>query len=190
VALRGETETIDLGRVTYAGGERLFANVGSVGMSGAVARRANSMSKALGGRATFYYALVREFARWQNTEVTVTFDGGERRGPMHDVIVANGQWHGGGMRLAPEARFDDGLFDVVVIGDVSKLDFVTTSPKLYKGGHVHHPRVEVIRSAVVSVEAAEALPLEVEGEPVGTTPARFEVIPRALRVRVPLRGRG
>jgi YegS/Rv2252/BmrU family lipid kinase len=190
VALAGDVAEIDLGRATYAGGERLFANVGSVGMSGAVARRANSMSKALGGRATFYYALVREFVRWQNTEVTVTFDDGERRGPMHDVIVANGQWHGGGMRLAPGASFDDGLFDVVLIGDVSKLDFVTTSPRLYKGGHVHHPRVEVVRSAGVAVDAAEPLPLEVEGEPVGTTPVRFEVLPRALRVRVPGRNPG
>jgi diacylglycerol kinase (ATP) len=185
VALDGEVARIDLGRACYAGGERYFANVGSVGMSGAVARRANSMSKALGGRATFYYALVREFVTWRNTEVVVTFDDGERRAPMHDVIVANGQWHGGGMRLAPEAQFDDGLFDVVLIGDVSKLDFVTTSPKLYTGGHVHHPRVEVVRSALVTVDAAEALPLELEGEQVGTTPARFEVLPRALRVRVP-----
>ena len=185
VALGGESKTIDLGRATFAGGERHFANVGSVGMSGAVAKRANSMSKALGGRATFYYALVREFIRWENTEVTVTFDGGERRGPMHDVIVANGQWHGGGMRLAPEAKFDDGLFDVVVIGNVSKLDFVTTSPKLYKGGHVHHPRVDVVRTAWLEVEAAEPLPVELEGEPVGTTSVRFEIVPRALRVRVP-----
>jgi diacylglycerol kinase (ATP) len=185
VALAGEPTTIDLGHATFAGGERYFANVGSVGMSGAVARRANSMSKALGGRATFYYALVREFIRWQNTEVTVTFDGGERQGPMHDVIVANGQWHGGGMRLAPEAKFDDGLFDVVVIGNVSKLDFVTTSPKLYKGGHVHHPRVEVLRTPWLEVDAAESLPIELEGEPVGTTPARFEIVPQALRVRVP-----
>jgi diacylglycerol kinase (ATP) len=185
VALAGEPTTIDLGRATFAGGERYFANVGSVGMSGAVARRANSMSKALGGRATFYYALVREFLRWENTEVTVTFDGGERNGPMHDVIVANGAWHGGGMKLAPDARSDDGLFDVVLIGDISKLDFVTTSPKLYKGGHVHHPRVDVVRTAWLEVDAAEPLPVELEGEPVGTTSVRFEIVPRALRVRVP-----
>ena len=74
---------------------------------------------------------MREFVAWKNTEVTVTFDGGERRGRMHDVIVANGRWHGGGMKLAPDAQPDDGLFDVVLIGDVTKLDFVTTSPKLY-----------------------------------------------------------
>jgi YegS/Rv2252/BmrU family lipid kinase len=187
LALAGTATTIDLGRAAFGGRERYFANVGSIGMSGAVARRANGMSKALGGRVTFYYALVREFVAWHNTEVTLSFEGGERRGPMHDVIVANGQWHGGGMWLAPEARFDDGLFDVVVIGDVSKLDFVTTSPKLYKGGHVGHPRVEIVRSPWIEVDAARPLPVELEGEPVGTTPARFDVVPGALRVRVPAR---
>jgi len=190
VAIAGTPRTIDIGRVTYRtpdGGEglRFFVNVGSAGMSGAVARRANSMSKALGGRATFYYALVREFLAWQNTEVTVQFDNTERHGRMHDVIVANGKWHGGGMKLAPDARSDDGLFDTVLIGDVTKLDFVTTSPKLYGGGHVRHPRIEVVRSATVAIAAAEHLPLELDGEPDGTTPARFEIVRGGLRVRVP-----
>ena len=163
----------------------MFANVGSAGMSGAVARRANAMSKALGGRTTFYYALVREFAVWKNTDVTVTFEGAERHGPMHDVIVANGRWHGGGMKLAPDAHPDDGVFDIVLIGDVTKLDFVTTSPKLYNGGHVRHRRVEVVRSAQVAVEAASPIPLELDGEVAGATPARFEILPRALRLRSP-----
>jgi YegS/Rv2252/BmrU family lipid kinase len=190
VALAGTTRTIDAGRVRYRtwGGEeaeRWYANVGSVGMSGAVAQRANGMSKALGGKATFFYALTRVFLEWQNTEVTVTLDGAERRGRMHDVIVANGAWHGGGMKLAPGAAPDDGLFDVVLIGDVAKLDFLTTAPKLYKGGHVTHPKVEVLRSAHVHVEAAERLPIELEGEQVGTTPATFELVPGALRLRVP-----
>jgi diacylglycerol kinase (ATP) len=185
IALDGSIRTIDLGRVTSSAGTRYFANVGSVGMSGAVARRANSMSKALGGRATFFYALTREFMAWRNTELTVTFDEEERRARMHDVIVANGRWHGGGMKLAPDASWNDGLFDVVLIGDVTKLDFVTTAPKLYSGGHVRHPKVEVLRSRTVSVDAAVPLPVEVEGESVGTTPARFEVVPSALRLRVP-----
>jgi len=190
VAVEGATRTIDAGRVgyrTWAGepAERWFANVGSVGMSGAVAQRANGMSKALGGKVTFFYALTRVFLAWQNTEVTVRVDDGERRGRMHDVVVANGVWHGGGMMLAPDAQPDDGAFDVVLIGDVSKLDFLTTAPKIYKGKHVHHPKVEVLRSARVEVEAAEVLPIEVEGEQVGTTPAVFELVPGALRVRVP-----
>ncbi|HEX7083454.1 MAG TPA: diacylglycerol kinase family protein [Gaiellaceae bacterium] len=190
VALEGAPRTIDAGRVrfrTWAGdeAERWFANVGSVGMSGAVAHRANGMSKALGGRATFFYALTRVFLEWRNTEVRVTLDGAERHGPMHDVVVANGAWHGGGMMLAPDARPDDGLFDVVLIGDVSKRDFLTTAPKIYKGRHVAHPKVEVLRSARVAVDADERLPIELEGEHVGTTPVTFELVPGALRVRAP-----
>jgi YegS/Rv2252/BmrU family lipid kinase len=186
VALDGEARTIDIGRVELGGTTRYFANVGSAGMSGSVARRANAMSKRLGGRATFFYALTREFLAWQNTEVTVRLDGGEeRRGAMHDVIVAGGRWHGGGMQLAPEARQDDGLFDVVFIGDVDKLDFLTTAPKLYSGRYLAHPKIDHTRSATVEIDAAEPLPVEVDGEPVGTTPARFEVVPAAIRVRVP-----
>jgi YegS/Rv2252/BmrU family lipid kinase len=187
VALEGETRTIDVGRVELADGtRRYFANVGSAGMSGAVARRANAMSKRLGGKATFFYALTREFLAWQNTQVTVELDDGVRRDcAMHDVIVANGRWHGGGMKLAPEATQDDGLFDVVTIGDISKLDFVTTAPKLYSGKYLSHPKVELLRSSTVAIDATEPLPLEVDGEPIGTTPARFEVVPAALRLRVP-----
>jgi diacylglycerol kinase (ATP) len=190
VATGGAVRTIDAGRVSYRtwGGEpaeRWFANVGSVGMSGAVAQRANGMSKALGGKVTFFYALTRVFLEWQNTEVTVRVDDAERHGRMHDVIVANGVWHGGGMKLAPDASPDDGKLDVVLIGDVGKLDFLTTAPKLYRGKHVHHPKVEVLRTRRVEVDAPVPLPIELEGEQVGTTPATFEVVPRALRVRVP-----
>jgi len=191
VALTGATRTVDVGRVAYrswagAREERYFDNVSSAGMSGAVAQRANTMSKALGGRATFFYALTRVFFEWENTELTVTLDAtDERRGRMHDVIVANGVWHGGAMKLAPDAQPDDGLFDVIFIGDVTKLDFVRTAPKLYKGTYLAHPKVDHARSATVAVDAPEPLPIELDGEQVGTTPARWEIVPRALRVRVP-----
>jgi diacylglycerol kinase (ATP) len=189
-ALGGRVRSVDLGRVSYrtwAGeeAERYVANVGSVGMSAAVARRANGMSKVLGGRTTFFYALVRVFLEWQNTVVDVDIDGERRSARMHDVIVANGQYHGGAMWLAPEAQPDDGLFDVLTIGDVTKLDFATTAPKLYRGTHLSHPKVDLVRARVVAVDAHERLPIELDGEQVGTTPARFEIVPGALRLRVP-----
>jgi len=193
VAVSGASRTIDVGRVsfqTWSGepGERYVANVGSVGMSAAVAQRANGMSKALGGKATFFYALVRVFLEWKNTIVEVELDDGRRReARMHDVIVANGQWHGGAMWLAPDAAPDDGLFDVVLIGDVTKRDFVTTAPKIYRGTYLAHPKVELLRARTVDVDAPERLPIELDGEQVGTTPVRFEIVPGALRVRVPSR---
>jgi YegS/Rv2252/BmrU family lipid kinase len=189
-AVNGTPRTIDVGRVAYrewSGGEaeRYFANVGSVGMSAAVAQRANGMSKALGGKATFFYALVRVFLEWDNTVISVQLDDVSREARMHDVIVANGRWHGGAMLLAPEAEQDDGLFDVVLIGDVTKRDFATTAPKIYKGTYLAHPKVELVRSRSVAVDAPERLPIELDGEQVGTTPVRFDVVPHAVRVRVP-----
>jgi diacylglycerol kinase (ATP) len=191
VVLEGATRTIDLGRVTYrswSGAEevRHFDNVGSVGMSGAVAKRANGMSKVFGGRLTFFYALVRVFFEWENTDVVVELANGERHtGRMHDVIVANGQWHGGAMWLAPEAAPDDGLFDIVLIGDIQKAEFVRAVGKIYRGTHLAHPKVDLLRSERVRVDAPEHLPIELDGEQVGTTPVTFEVVPSALRVRVP-----
>jgi diacylglycerol kinase (ATP) len=192
-AVHGTARTIDVGRVRFrewsgATAERYFANVGSVGMSAAVAQRANGMSKRLGGKATFFYALVRVFLEWQNTEVSVELDGKDgirRDARMHDVIVANGRWHGGAMRLAPDAEPDDGMFDVVLIGDITKRDFVTTAPKIYKGTYLAHPKVELLHASAVAVDAQGHLPIELDGEQVGTTPATFEVVPGALRVRVP-----
>ncbi|MDQ3875488.1 MAG: diacylglycerol kinase family lipid kinase [Actinomycetota bacterium] len=190
VATSGRTTVADAGVVRHRGEdgserETFFANVGSAGMSGAVARRADAGSKALGGRVTFLVALVRVFSRWQNSELTVELAGERRTGKMTNVVVANGPYHAGGMWLAPQARPDDGLFDVVLFGDISKVDFVRNVAKIYRGTHVDHPKIDVVRSDAVSVDSAEPLPLEVDGEQPGTTPARFEILPGALRVRVP-----
>ena len=87
--------------------------------------------------------------------------------------------------LAPDARPNDGFFDVLLIGYVNKLDFATTAPKLYRGTHLSHPKVDLVRARVVEVAATETLPIELDGEQVGTTPARFEIVPGPLRVRVP-----
>ena len=189
VALSGKTRTIDLGRATYrlwAGGEgqSFFANVASAGMSGAIAQRANDSSKALGGKVSYLWATFAVFARWSSTEIHVTVDGETRRARMHDVIVANGPYVGGGMKIAPEAVPDDGTFDVLLIGDLTKRDLVLTMPKIFRGTHLPHPKAELLRGAHVSVDAADRLPIELDGEQPGTTPARFEIVPQALRVRV------
>jgi diacylglycerol kinase (ATP) len=190
VALAGRTATIDAGRVRYTawdGGEAesFFANIASAGMSGAVARQANQTSKALGGRVSFFAALVRVFAGWRNTELEIDAGGEKRAGKLTNLIVANGRYQGGGMLMAPEAAVDDGLFDILVIGDITKRDFVLNVGKIYRGTHLSHPKIELLKSAAVSVDGAVPVPLELDGEQPGTTPARFDVVPGALRLRVP-----
>lgn len=190
VAQGGRAREIDLGRATlrtWAGreGSTWFANVASAGMSGAVAKRVNETGKALGGKISYAWSTVAVFARWRNAQVKVTVDGEERSGAMYDVIVANGRYLGGGMKICPEAEPDDGLFDVLLIGDVSKRDLVATLPKIYRGTHLPHPKGELLRGREVVVDSPEPLPVQLDGEQPGTTPVRFEVVPRALRVRVP-----
>jgi diacylglycerol kinase (ATP) len=190
VALHGATREIDLGRVLYrswAGADevRWFANVASVGMSGAIAQRANETTKALGGRMSYLLATLSVFARWQVGDVRVSVDENVRGGRMHDVIVANGRYLGGGMMICPDAEPDDGMFDVLLIGDLTKRDLLLTLPKTYRGRHLPHPKAELLRGRTVTVDAPAPLPLELDGEQPGTTPVRFELVPRALRVRVP-----
>jgi diacylglycerol kinase (ATP) len=189
-AVEGRTREIDLGRARFRSWqgetrEAYFANIGSAGMSGAIAKRANETSKALGGRASYLWATFAVFAGWRTSEIAVEADGESRRSPMHLVVVANGRYFGGGMMITPEADPDDGVFDVLVIGNLTKRDLLLTLPKTYFGRHLPHPKAELLRAATVEIQANEPLPIELDGEQPGTTPVRFEVVPRALRLRVP-----
>ena len=190
VARETTTREVDLGRAAYRtweGGEetKWFANAASAGLSGAVAKRVNETGKALGGKVSYAWSTLAVFARWRNAEVSVEVGAEKRSGPMYDVIVANGRYLGGGMKITPDAEPDDGLFDVLLIGDISKGDLLRNLPKLYRGTHLPHPKAEVLRGATATIDARIPLPVQLDGEQPGTTPATFEVVPRALRLRVP-----
>jgi YegS/Rv2252/BmrU family lipid kinase len=190
VAHGGRPREIDVGRAsfrTWRGetAERYFANIASAGMSGAIAQRANETSKALGGKVSYFWATLAVFSRWQTSELTVTVGDQTRTAHMHDAVVANGRYFGGGMMICPDADPGDGLFDVLLIGNLTKRDLLLTLPKTYRGSHLPHPKAELLRGAEVEIEATEPLPVELDGEQPGTTPARFEIVRRALRLRVP-----
>ena len=189
VALTGRPKPIDVGRATYRSWDgdvvsSHFVNVASAGMSGAIAKRVNE-SKSRLPRTSYFLATFSVFARWQTTEVRVSVDDEIRGGLMRDVIVANCRYFGAGMMICPEADPDDGLLDTLLIGDVTKTDLVRTLPKIYRGTHLPHPKAELLRGSMISVEADVPLPVELDGEQPGTTPVKFDVVPKALRLRVP-----
>jgi diacylglycerol kinase (ATP) len=189
IATDGIARPFDLGRASYqAGGTRVtawFANMASVGMSGAVAAKANSTTKALGAKTSYLLALGVVFARWQNVHLRVQVDEEQRDALMEDTIVAVGRYLAGGMKITPDAEPDDGLFDVLLIGDVTKTELVRVMPKIYRGTHLPHPKGEVLRGRTVSIDADDPLPLQLDGEQPGTTPVRLELVPAAIRLRVP-----
>lgn len=190
VAKDGRARTIDAGRARFvawdgSAGDAYFANFAGAGISGAIARRANASSKAAGGKVSFLVATVAVFAGWKSAAITADVDGTARSGQMFEVLAMNGDYAAGGMWVTPEASPDDGRLDVLLIGDVTKADFVRTFPKIYRGKHLSHPKIEVLHGSAVDVTADVPLPIVLDGEQPGTTPARFEVLPDVLRVRVP-----
>ena len=190
IARDGVIRTIDVGHARYlawdgAEAESWFANFGGAGISGAIARRADTSSKAFGGRVSFFWATTTVFMRWSPSQMTVRVDDEERSGPMLEVLATIGRYAAGGMKVTPDAEPDDGLLDALLIGDVNKADFVLTVPKMYRGTHVRHKKVETLRGKTVAIDADETLPITLDGEQPGTTPIVFSVVPNALKLRVP-----
>jgi diacylglycerol kinase (ATP) len=200
-ALReGETRVMDAGRVTYTNGRgeeesRFFVNVASFGMGGDVIRRVKSRAglpagaaRLLGGRLSFAAAALQAAVTFEKPSVRVSLDGGAAaRITVANFCVANARYFGGGMKIAPNAKVDDGRFDVVAVGDVSALNMLANSYRLYLGTHLGMQEVRHALARRVRAESAsgEAVKLELDGELAGRLPADFEILPAALRVRCP-----
>jgi YegS/Rv2252/BmrU family lipid kinase len=188
-----KAQAIDAGRASYVAHDgsqavRHFVNVASFGFSSAVASRANASSKRLGGKIAFLSATVRSLLSYDNTDIWLTMDGGAReRRRVLLAAVGNGRFFGGGMKICPEARLDNGTFDVVVVGDFTRVEVLRHVGRLYDGTHLELENVWSTRGRKVAAEPVEAgvmVPIELDGETPGRLPATFETLPGALRVRV------
>ena len=168
----------DLARV----GERSYLVVAGAGFDSEVNRVANQRLAWAPGRARYAGALLVELVVGRPAGFRLTLDGQEHQLRAWFVAVANSQSYGGGMRIAPDARLDDGLLDVVVIGDIGRAEFLAAFPKVFSGRHVDHRAVTVHRARRVELAADRALAVYADGEPAGSLPAAFEVHPAAIGV--------
>jgi diacylglycerol kinase (ATP) len=188
----GNEAVLDLGRITFAGPDgarqvRHFVNVAGFGVSGVVSGLVNRGLKLPSGKLSFMLASARAPLSWSDQPVRWRTDGGawiEDR--ITALSVCNGRYFGGGMQVAPGARMDDGLFDVVVWKGLGIGDFVTKKRRLYDGTHVELPNTRVLRAHTVEAEPLEGaeVALDVDGEAPGFLPARIEILPGSLRIRV------
>lgn len=185
-------QVIDVGRASFVGldgqpATRSFVNVASFGFSADVATRANRSGKRLGAKAAFLGATFGSLVGYDNIEVLIRVDGGEpQRRTVLLGAVGNGCYFGGGMKICPHGRLDDGLLDLVVVGDFTKLEVVTKISHLYAGTHLSLKKVSALqarRVEVTPVEGSGEIPIELDGETPGRLPATFEVLPKALRLR-------
>jgi YegS/Rv2252/BmrU family lipid kinase len=189
----GETRTIDAGRVRYRASDgeqadRYFANVASFGLSGLVVESVNQGTKVLGGRVSFLIETIRSLFRYRPESVAIRVDGElVFEGPLILAVVANGEFFGGGMRVAPNALLDDGRLDWVLVPELSsnlllsRLRILCKLALLYRGSHIFDRRISHGRGRVIEAQAsADRVYMEGDGELLGTLPARIELLPNAI----------
>jgi YegS/Rv2252/BmrU family lipid kinase len=180
--LAGHSRRIDVGE---ANGKR-FLGVVSVGFDSEANRRANE-NNFLRGSLVYAYAALRTLAGWKPARFTIVIGDERIRLSGYSISVANNRAFGGGMYIAPDAELDDGEFDVIAVGEVSRLRFVANLPKVFKGKHVEDEEVRVFRAPRLQLSASRPFPVYADGEHLSDLPASLRVLPHALSILTPAR---
>ena len=199
----GETRRIDAGRVTFHNFDgqtvsRYFLNVSSLGLAAHIIKRVKSAKMfdwlpidAVRGKANFAFSTLQEILDIEPDNIRVRIDGGDEKTVQTiNFCVANSRFFGGGMMIAPDASINDGLLDIINIGDISTAKILINAYTLYRGTHQALDEVKSTTARKIEVTAHNALDeilLETDGELPGKLPATFEIVPDAIRVRVPKR---
>jgi YegS/Rv2252/BmrU family lipid kinase len=176
----GHSRRIDVGE---ANGKR-FLGIVSIGFDSEANQLANE-TNFLRGNLVYAYAALRTLLGWKPARFTIRVDEERIRLTGYSISVANSKAFGGGMYIAPDAELDDGEFDIVAVGEVSKLRFISNLPKVFKGTHVDEDEVRVFRAPHLELSASKPFPVYADGEHLTDLPASLRVLPHALSVLVP-----
>ncbi len=187
--LQPQKRTVDLGVVEFQKNgrraERLFVNFAGMGIDAEIVRRTTQQYKKLGSLSSYLMGMLTSLVAYHNRRVSISIDGKTEEVRILTVIMNNGKYGGGGMYTAPQADLADGFLDVMIAGDLSKPDFLWSLPRLYKGTHLTHPKVESQKAKEIEVKSlGEKLYLQADGELLGEVPARFRILPAALNIIV------
>jgi len=180
----GTVRAIDAGRHTDAHGvSHWFAGVLGAGFDSVVNERANTWPWPR-GRMRYNLAIARELPVFKPIPYVIEVDGVRHATQAMLVAVGNGPSYGGGMRVCPDARFDDGLFDILIVHQMSTIEFLKVFPKVFSGNHVGHPAVQILRGRQVRLEASGIVSYA-DGERFAPLPMSCQNVPAALNVLVP-----
>ena len=180
---------IDVGLIDYQKGgqslRRYFLNAAGIGFDAAVVEATERMPKYFGGTIPYLVGLARSMLSYRNKTVDFEIGGGApERAKVLGMVMANGGYFGGGMFIAPEARLDDGLLDVVIVGDFGKLELAKVFPRIYKGTHLRYPKVRLERDSLVRIASPQRFLVHADGELLGEGPVSLGILPHAIQLVV------
>ncbi|MFH1437567.1 MAG: diacylglycerol kinase family protein [Pseudomonadota bacterium] len=182
----------DVGLVEYTDFEgkarkNYFINIASFGLGGLVDRYVQKSGKKLGGTLTFFFSTVKAFRNYKNATALITLDDKEKITKKSLLVtVANGRFFGSGMEIAPMADTNDGIFEIIVLGNLRFKDFALNSRRLYAGKKLSHPEIIYKSARKVKIEALnenEPMYLDLDGEPLGVIPATVKIFPSAINIK-------
>jgi len=177
----GQSVQIDAGR---SGTGQLFVNMAGAGFDSEVNRYGNQVRWIQGG-IVYYYAAIVQIFRFKAANFTLLHDNGAWKGKALMIGIGNSPQYGGGMRLTPHAKVNDGLFDIVVVGDLGKGDFLRTLPKVFSGSHLSNPKVFEFKTRRIEISCDAPYCSYADGDFFSDLPMTLEIVPLALRVWVP-----
>ena len=183
-----QIKKIDIGKVNLVSESgdniyRYFLNASNIGLGAEVVKKVNNSSKFMGGFASFLMATISTVIEYKNQKIKLDYDSKNTENrTFSNIIIANGKYCGGGMKFLPDAKIDDGQFDVLTIGDINKVEFVENIFKVYMGTHLKFAKISVKKSKIIEVTSPEKVRIETDGEECGFTPAKFEIIPNILKI--------
>ena len=180
VIAEGDVRHVDVAAI----GDRFYLGIASAGFDSDVQDLTNATRVPL-GNLVYVYGTLRALRAWRPADWLVVVDGREHRFRGYSVAVGNSGLFGGGMRLMPDARLDDGLLDVVLSAETSKLHFLKCLPRVFKGTHTDDPALTFLQGREITFSADRPFTAYADGDPIADLPATVRVAPRSLQVIAP-----
>jgi diacylglycerol kinase (ATP) len=180
---------IDVGLVKYRKKEqpcqRYFINSAGIGFDATVVAATESLPKYFGGTIPYLTGLLRSLLVYRNKMINLKIGNKiQEKVKVLSVVIANGRYFGGGMQIAPEAKLDDNLLDMIIVGDFGKLELLSVFSRVYKGTHLTHPKVRLEKGTDISIDSSMKFLLHADGELLGEGPVQFSILPKALSLMV------
>jgi len=181
-------KTVDVGYIEYTGmnddkGNKYFINITSFGIGGYADDVVNNTTKLFGGKVSFFLGILRATLTYKNKYMEIFVDGKFiDKGKFYNIAVANGKYFGGGMKVAPNAEMDDGLFDIIIMKDLSLFKIASLTKYIYRGEHLKKDKIDFLKGKVIEVKSHEKALIDMDGEMPGKVPLKIEIIPNKLNL--------
>jgi YegS/Rv2252/BmrU family lipid kinase len=179
--ISGKEKSFDLARA----GNEVYACIAGTGFDSMVNRVANEGVRFLRGTSVYIYSVLKTLASFKPLEMIIRADDFLFEGRVMFVVAANASSYGGGMKIAPMARMDDGLLDLVIVEEMPRTEMLRSFPRVFSGKHFPHPRIKHLTTTKVELHSNQPLELFADGEFIQPLPVSLEVLPGALPVIIP-----